>query len=116
MCRCGFYRRTHTRFRAIRRVLPRAKLGVYRVRLRTFSQKRSRKRRPPTPRVKACLGIYGMGVTQQTQGVQNVQMICNLLLLRGNIGKPGNSSRPRSLQRAGQRTVGITEKPELAPR
>ena len=66
---------------------------------------------------KACLGIYGMGVTQQTQGVQNVQMICNLLLLRGNIGKPGGNILPvrghSNVQ--GQRTVGITEKPELAP-
>ena len=58
-----------------------------------------------------------MGVTQQTQGVQNVQMICNLLLLRGNIGKPGGNILPvrghSNVQ--GQRTVGITEKPELAP-
>jgi len=65
----------------------------------------------------ACLGIYGMGVTQQTKGVQNVQMICNLLLLRGNIGKPGGNILPvrghSNVQ--GQRTVGITEKPELAP-
>lgn len=66
---------------------------------------------------KACLGIYGMGITQQTRGVQNVQMICNLLLLRGNIGKPGGNILPvrghSNVQ--GQRTVGITEKPELAP-
>jgi molybdopterin-dependent oxidoreductase alpha subunit len=66
---------------------------------------------------KACLGIYGMGVTQQLQGTQNVQMIANLLLLRGNIGKPGGNILPvrghSNVQ--GQRTVGITEKPELAP-
>ncbi len=66
---------------------------------------------------KACLGIYGMGVTQQLMGTQNVQMIANLLLLRGNIGRPGGNILPvrghSNVQ--GQRTVGITEKPELAP-
>ena len=44
-------------------------------------------------------------------------MVCNLLLLRGNIGKPGAGPCPvrghSNVQ--GQRTVGITEKPELAP-
>jgi molybdopterin-dependent oxidoreductase alpha subunit len=49
--------------------------------------------------------------------VQNVQMVANLLLLRGNIGKPGGNIIPvrghSNVQ--GQRTVGITEKPELAP-
>ncbi len=68
-------------------------------------------------RSKACLGIYGMGVTQQLNGTQNVQMIANLLLLRGNIGKPGGNIMPirghSNVQ--GQRTVGITEKPHLAP-
>jgi molybdopterin-dependent oxidoreductase alpha subunit len=64
-----------------------------------------------------CLGIYGMGVTQHRNGVENVQMIVNLLLLRGNIGKPGTGVCPvrghSNVQ--GQRTVGITEKPELVP-
>ena len=68
-------------------------------------------------RSKACLGIYGMGITQQLQGTQNVQMVANLLLLRGNIGKPGGNILPvrghSNVQ--GQRTVGVTEKPELAP-
>jgi molybdopterin-dependent oxidoreductase alpha subunit len=63
------------------------------------------------------IGIYGMGLTQQHHGVQNVQMVSNLLLLRGNIGKPGAGICPvrghSNVQ--GQRTVGITEKPELAP-
>ncbi len=66
---------------------------------------------------KGCLAIYGMGITQQLQGTQNVQMVANLLLLRGNIGKPGGNILPvrghSNVQ--GQRTVGITEKPELAP-
>jgi molybdopterin-dependent oxidoreductase alpha subunit len=68
-------------------------------------------------RSSACLGIYGMGVTQQMMGRHNVHMIANLLLLRGNIGKPGGNILPvrghSNVQ--GQRTVGITEKPKLAP-
>jgi len=65
----------------------------------------------------AVMGIYGMGLTQHVAGVQNVQMVINLLLLRGNIGKPGAgvcAVRGHSNVQ-GQRTAGITEKPELAP-
>ena len=51
------------------------------------------------------------------KGVKTVQMLANLLLLRGNIGKPGAGICPvrghSNVQ--GQRTVGITEKPELVP-
>ncbi len=60
---------------------------------------------------------YGMGLTQQVSGVENVRMICNLLLMRGNIGKPGAgvlAIRGHSNVQ-GQRTVGITEKPKLVP-
>jgi molybdopterin-dependent oxidoreductase alpha subunit len=32
---------------------------------------------------------YGMGITQHKNGTQNVQAIANLLLLRGNFGRPG---------------------------
>ncbi|MFH7191566.1 CbbBc protein, partial [Klebsiella pneumoniae] len=50
-------------------------------------------------------------------GIDNVHMLVNLMLLRGNIGKPGAGMGPvrghSNVQ--GQRTVGITEKPELAP-
>jgi molybdopterin-dependent oxidoreductase alpha subunit len=65
----------------------------------------------------AVIAHYGMGLTQHRLGVQNVRMLCNLLFLRGNIGKPGAGPSPvrghSNVQ--GQRTVGITEKPELAP-
>jgi len=65
----------------------------------------------------AVIGIFGMGLTQHRNGVQNIQMLVNFLLLRGNIGKPGAGICPvrghSNVQ--GQRTVGITEKPELAP-
>src|SRR5581483_3276911 len=33
--------------------------------------------------------VYGMGLTQHVAGVENVLMVTNLLLLRGNIGKSG---------------------------
>lgn len=66
---------------------------------------------------KAVILVYGMGLTQHRFGVQNVHMACNLLLLRGNVGKPGAGPCPvrghSNVQ--GQRTVGITEKPELVP-
>ncbi|MCC2955773.1 FdhF/YdeP family oxidoreductase [Massilia sp. IC2-477] len=65
----------------------------------------------------AVMAVYGMGLTQHRNGVQNVAMVVNLLLLRGNVGKPGAGVCPvrghSNVQ--GQRTVGITEKPELAP-
>jgi molybdopterin-dependent oxidoreductase alpha subunit len=68
-------------------------------------------------RSKAVMGIYGMGLTQHVKGVDNVRMLVNLMLLRGNIGRPGAGLCPvrghSNVQ--GQRTVGITEKPELAP-
>lgn len=58
--------------------------------------------------------IYGMGLTQHRHGVQNVQMLVNLLLMRGNFGKPGAGICPvrghSNVQ--GQRTVGITEDPK----
>ncbi|MCW2293566.1 molybdopterin-dependent oxidoreductase alpha subunit [Pseudomonas sp. BIGb0408] len=61
--------------------------------------------------------VYGMGLTQHRQGVQNVQMLVNLLLLRGNIGKPGAGICPvrghSNVQ--GQRTVGIAEDPAKVP-
>lgn len=68
-------------------------------------------------RANAAMAIYGMGLTQHKAGVENVQMLMNLLLLRGNIGRPGAGICPvrghSNVQ--GQRTVGISEKPELVP-
>ena len=63
------------------------------------------------------IGVYGMGLTQHRHGFENVAMLVNLLLLKGNIGREGTGISPvrghSNVQ--GQRTVGITEKPELAP-
>ncbi len=66
---------------------------------------------------RAVMGIYGMGLTQHRRGVENVQMLSNLLLLGGHIGRRGAGICPvrghSNVQ--GQRTVGISEKPELVP-
>ncbi|MFD2191147.1 FdhF/YdeP family oxidoreductase [Pistricoccus aurantiacus] len=68
-------------------------------------------------KAKRVIGVYGMGLTQHTHGSVNVGMLVNLLLLRGNIGKPGAGVCPvrghSNVQ--GQRTVGIAEKAELVP-
>jgi len=68
-------------------------------------------------RCKSAMAVYGMGLTQHRAGVETVQMLVNLLLMRGNIGRPGAGICPvrghSNVQ--GQRTVGITEKPELVP-
>ena len=66
---------------------------------------------------KSVMFIYGMGLTQHHKGVETVQMMVNLALMRGNIGRPGAGMCPvrghSNVQ--GQRTVGITEKPGLVP-
>ncbi len=37
----------------------------------------------------ATIVTYGMGITQHNKGTSNVRLIADLLLMRGNIGKPG---------------------------
>ena len=67
-------------------------------------------------RAKRVIVCYGMGITQHAHGTENVQQIANLLLMRGNIGRPGAGICPlrghSNVQ--GDRTVGITEKPGAA--
>ncbi|RYH83633.1 CbbBc protein, partial [Escherichia coli] len=54
--------------------------------------------------------------TQHNKGTSNVRLIADLLLMRGNIGKPGAGICPlrghSNVQ--GNRTVGISEKPSAA--
>ena len=54
---------------------------------------------------------WAMGLTQQLHGVSTIKEIINLLLLRGNIGKPGAGASPirghSNVQ--GDRTMGIWE-------
>ncbi|USI74433.1 FdhF/YdeP family oxidoreductase [Sphingomonas morindae] len=63
------------------------------------------------------IGVYGMGLTQHVHGSQSIGCLVNFLLLRGNIGREGTGVSPvrghSNVQ--GQRTVGISEKPELVP-
>jgi molybdopterin-dependent oxidoreductase alpha subunit len=64
-------------------------------------------------RAKAVIVCYGMGITQHRTGSANVQQLANLLMLRGNFGKPGAGICPvrghSNVQ--GDRTMGIDEKP-----
>jgi molybdopterin-dependent oxidoreductase alpha subunit len=59
---------------------------------------------------------WAMGLTQHKHAVATIQEIMNLLLLRGNIGKPGAGASPirghSNVQ--GDRTMGIWEKPAAA--
>src|SRR5690606_36999092 len=62
------------------------------------------------------IACWGMGITQHKHSVATIQMIVNLLLLRGNIGRPGAGACPvrghSNVQ--GDRTMGIYEKPAPA--
>ncbi len=59
---------------------------------------------------------WGMGITQHRDSVATIQMLVNLLMLRGNIGRPGAGPCPvrghSNVQ--GDRTMGIWEKPPAA--
>jgi molybdopterin-dependent oxidoreductase alpha subunit len=59
------------------------------------------------------IACWAMGLTQHEHGVANVQELMNLLLLRGNLGKPGAGPCPvrghSNVQ--GDRTMGIWERP-----
>lgn len=61
----------------------------------------------------ATICTWGMGITQHKHSVATIQAILNLLLLKGNIGKPGAGACPvrghSNVQ--GDRTMGIYEKP-----
>jgi molybdopterin-dependent oxidoreductase alpha subunit len=63
------------------------------------------------------IGIYGMGLTQHVDGWLNLGMFCNLLLMRGNVGRLGTGISPvrghSNVQ--GQRTVGVGEKSAHMP-
>jgi molybdopterin-dependent oxidoreductase alpha subunit len=59
---------------------------------------------------------WGMGLTQHRQAVATIQMLSNLMMMRGNIGRPGAGLCPvrghSNVQ--GDRTMGIEEKPSQA--
>jgi len=65
---------------------------------------------------RAVISTWGMGLTQHKQSVATVQALSNLMMLRGNIGRPGAGLLPvrghSNVQ--GNRTVGIENKPSPA--
>ncbi|MFL6678537.1 MAG: FdhF/YdeP family oxidoreductase [Burkholderiaceae bacterium] len=65
---------------------------------------------------RSVIACWGMGITQHQHSVATIQMINNLLLLRGNMGRPGAGACPvrghSNVQ--GDRTMGIWEKPPAA--
>ncbi len=66
---------------------------------------------------KNAIGVYGMGLTQHVNGWLNLGMFCNLLLMRGQMGRLGAGITPvrghSNVQ--GQRTVGVGEKSAHMP-
>lgn len=64
-------------------------------------------------RAGSAIFCWGMGITQHADSVATIQMLVNLLMLRGNLGKPGAGACPvrghSNVQ--GDRTMGIWEKP-----
>lgn len=62
---------------------------------------------------KKVITCWGMGLTQHVNGVDNIQEVVNLLLMKGSIGKPGAGTCPvrghSNVQ--GDRTMGIAERP-----
>ncbi|MBB3212039.1 molybdopterin-dependent oxidoreductase alpha subunit [Herbaspirillum sp. Sphag1AN] len=62
---------------------------------------------------KAVIATWGMGLTQHKHAVGAIQLLSNMMMLRGNIGRPGAGLCPvrghSNVQ--GDRTVGIDEKP-----
>lgn len=65
---------------------------------------------------KAVIATWGMGLTQHKHAVGTIQLLSNMMMLRGNIGRPGAGLCPvrghSNVQ--GDRTVGIDEKPTPA--
>ena len=65
---------------------------------------------------RATIACWAMGITQHRNAVDNIQQIVNLLLLQGNLGKPGAGVCPvrghSNVQ--GDRTMGIWERPSAA--
>ncbi|MEE2789929.1 MAG: FdhF/YdeP family oxidoreductase [Myxococcota bacterium] len=67
-------------------------------------------------RAESTIACWAMGLTQHKNGVANVQEVVNLLLLKGNFGRPGAGACPvrghSNVQ--GDRTMGIVERPSEA--
>ena len=59
---------------------------------------------------------WGMGLTQHKESVRTIQLLSNVMMMRGNIGRPGAGLMPvrghSNVQ--GDRTMGIEEQPDDA--
>ena len=64
----------------------------------------------------ATIATWCMGLTQHEFAIATIQMLTNLMLLRGNVGKPGAGLMPvrghSNVQ--GDRTMGVTNRPKAA--
>jgi molybdopterin-dependent oxidoreductase alpha subunit len=62
----------------------------------------------------ATIATWCMGLTQHEYAIETIRMLVNLMLLRGNVGKPGAGLMPvrghSNVQ--GDRTVGVTNRPK----
>ena len=62
------------------------------------------------------IACWGMGLTQHKDSVRTIQLLSNVMMLRGNIGRPGAGLMPvrghSNVQ--GDRTMGIEEQPDDA--
>ncbi len=62
----------------------------------------------------ATMATWCMGLTQHEYAIETIQMLVNLMLLRGNVGKPGAGVMPvrghSNVQ--GDRTMGVTNRPK----
>lgn len=63
---------------------------------------------------KASIATWCMGLTQHEYAVETIQALVNLMLMRGNVGRPGAGLMPvrghSNVQ--GDRTVGVTNRPK----
>ena len=83
-----------------------AESGISRAEMETLAGKLARSR--------ATIACWAMGITQHVNAIDNIQSIINLLLLQGNVGRPGAGFCPvrghSNVQ--GDRTMGIWEHPD----
>ena len=67
--------------------------GDIREAARLFARPPSRRGQPAGPRPGSCL-VWGMGITQHTQGTDNAHALLNLALISGQLGRPGCGVSP----------------------
>ena len=108
----GLRRRAHQRLRALRETQHRARLARGRAGHRAARVPRSRSWPQRFIESKATVVCWAMGLTQHREAVATISEIVNVLLLQGNIGKPGAGPCPvrghSNVQ--GDRSMGIWEK------